>query len=70
MKTVSIKWSQFEYKSIENLAASRTISVDDFMKQTILDRVEDETDYLDAVKGITSSAGESVSRNQMLKRLD
>lgn len=68
MVTVSLDFNRDEYKQLTELAHYRDLS--EFLKQIILDRVEDELDYQDAIRNLQESDGEVVSRNAILTRLN
>ncbi|WP_057819234.1 type II toxin-antitoxin system RelB family antitoxin [Schleiferilactobacillus perolens] len=59
-----------EYNQIKVLAARHGISASEYMRQAVLDRIEDEEDYRGAVINIKASHGETVSRERIKKRLD
>jgi len=68
MVTVSLDFNRDEYQQLTELAHYRDLS--EFLKQIILDRVEDELDYQDAIRNLQESDGEVVSRNAILTRLN
>lgn len=67
MVTVSLDFNRDEYQQLTELAHYRDLS--EFLKQIILDLVEDELDYQDAIRNLQESDGEVVSRNAILTRL-
>ncbi|HEY4399981.1 MAG TPA: DUF6290 family protein [Lactobacillaceae bacterium] len=69
MTVTSLRLEDEIYKEIKDLAAFHGENVTTFMRRTILERLEDESDYRDAVAAKHESNGETVSRAEMLKRV-
>lgn len=69
-KNTSIRFPQNQYEQIQKLASLYGETVTNFMRQTILERLEDEMDYRDAIANKKASNGEVVSREEIMKRLD
>ncbi|MFD1465362.1 DUF6290 family protein [Lapidilactobacillus mulanensis] len=52
MPVTSLRFKDEQYDEIKETAAFYGVSVTTFMRQTILDRMEDEQDYRDAVASV------------------
>ena len=70
MPVTSLRFKDEQYDEIKETAAFYGVSVTTFMRQTILDRMEDEQDYRDAVDSVDASDNQTVSRDEMLKRFN
>ncbi|KRK65086.1 hypothetical protein FC72_GL001713 [Companilactobacillus tucceti DSM 20183] len=70
MAVTSIRFKDSQYKQVQDLAKFYGVSVTEFMRQAVIDRINDENDYKDAFKNIRESHGETVSRKGILNRLD
>ncbi|WP_125589225.1 type II toxin-antitoxin system RelB family antitoxin [Companilactobacillus jidongensis] len=70
MTVTSLRFKDDQYKQVKNLAKFYGISVTEFMRQTVLEKVNDENDYQDAMKNLKESHGETVNRTEILKRLN
>lgn len=69
MTVTSIRFKDDQYQAIKALADFYGESVATFMRQTILERLEDEADYRDAASNLEESHGETVSREEIMHRL-
>jgi predicted transcriptional regulator len=69
MTTVTIRFDDAVYKQIKELAAFHGLTPTAFMENTILEQVEDELDYQDAIKVLQESDGETVSQEEVMARL-
>lgn len=69
MIVTSLRFQDDQYQEIEVLADFYGESVTTFMKRIILERLEDEADYRDAVSNLQTSHGETVSRQEVMQRL-
>jgi len=70
MTVTSLRFKDNQYKQIQDLAKFYGISVTEFIRQTVLDRIHDENDYKSAVENIKKSHGKTVKRKSTLKRLN
>ena len=70
MTVTSLRFKDEQYKEVKALAEFYGESVTTFMRQTILERLEDESDYRDAVDNLKESHGETVSRETIKHRLE
>ncbi|WJS82731.1 DUF6290 family protein [Tetragenococcus halophilus] len=70
MVLTSLYFTDEQYREIKELAEFESVYVTEFTKQTILDRVQDENDYYEAVQNLAESNGETVSRDEVKRRLD
>lgn len=69
MTVTSLRFKDEQYQEIKELAEFEGVSVTTFMRQTILDRLQDENDYYEAAKNLEESNGETVSRDEIRRRL-
>lgn len=69
MTVTSLRFKDEQYQEIKELAEFEGVSVTTFMRQTILDRLQDENDYYEAAKNLEESNGETVSRDEVRRRL-
>lgn len=69
MTVTSLRFKDEQYREIKELAEFEGVSVTIFMRQTILDRLQDENDYYEAAKNLEESNGETVSRDEIRRRL-
>lgn len=65
----SLRFKNDQYDKVKRLAEFNGVSVTMYMRQAVLDRMEDEEDYKDAQANLAASHGETVSRSEILKRL-
>ncbi|WP_027829208.1 type II toxin-antitoxin system RelB family antitoxin [Schleiferilactobacillus harbinensis] len=65
----SLRFKDDQYEKVKKLAAFHGVSVTMYMRQAVLERMEDEEDYKDAVDNIQASHGATVSRDEVKKRL-
>lgn len=70
MTVTSLRFKDEQYREVKALAEFYGESVTTFMRQTILERLEDESDYHDAVASLKESHGETVSREAIKRRLE
>lgn len=70
MTVTSLRFKDEQYKKVKDLAKFYGVSVTEFMRQTVLERIDDENDYSDAMKNLKESHGKTVKRSEILKRLD
>lgn len=69
MTVTSLRFKDEQYREIKELAEFEGVSVTTFMRQTILDRLQDENDYYEAAQNLEESNGETVSRDEIRRRL-
>jgi len=69
MTVTSLRFKDDQYEAIKVLADFYGETVTAFMKKVILERLEDESDYQDAVKNLQASQGEVVSRQEVMAHL-
>ncbi|WP_155286808.1 type II toxin-antitoxin system RelB family antitoxin [Lacticaseibacillus zhaodongensis] len=65
----SLRFKNDQYNKVKELAAFNGVSVTTYMRQAVIERMEDEEDYRDAQANLKASAGETVSRAEIMKRL-
>ncbi|QVI34666.1 hypothetical protein BVJ53_01895 [Lacticaseibacillus chiayiensis] len=64
-----LRFNNDQYKKIKELADFHGVSVTKYMREAILERLEDEEDYNDAMANLSSSHGETVSSAEIRTRL-
>ncbi|MGX6429760.1 type II toxin-antitoxin system RelB family antitoxin [Levilactobacillus yonginensis] len=69
MTVTSLRFKDDQYKQVKELAEFYGEPVTTFMRKTILERLEDESDYRDAARNLEASHGEKVSREEIKHRL-
>jgi len=69
MTVTSLRFKDDQYEAVKVLADFYGETVTTFMRRTILERLEDESDYQDAVKNLQASQGKTVSRQEVMNRL-
>lgn len=70
MTVTSLKFTDDQYKQIKDLAKLYDISITEFMKQIILEKINDKNDYQNAMKNLKESHGKTVKRTEIFKRLN
>jgi len=70
MTVTSLKFKNNEYKQIQTMAKLYRVSTSEFIKQTVLDRINDERDYNLAIDNIKESHGKTSKRKEVLRRLN
>ena len=66
---ISLQFNDDQYKKVKELADFHGVSVTQYMREAVLERVEDEEDYAAAMANLNASHGETVSRTEIRKRL-
>jgi len=69
MTVTSLRFKDDQYREVKALADFYGESVTTFMRQTILERLEDEADYQDAVINLGDRHDAVVSREEIRHRL-
>lgn len=65
----SLRFKDDQYKQVKEMADFHGVSVTMYMRQAVLERMEDEEDYHDAMANLTASHGETVSSAEIRKNL-
>lgn len=68
MTTATVRISDSDYNDMKELADFHGMSLADFMRETLVERVRDENDYQEAT-AILSQNNRRVSREEVLKRV-
>lgn len=68
-KSTTIRFDNDVLNMIHKQAALDGVSATEFMRDAILDKLEDTLDYQDAVRNIRASNGKTVSRDIVKKQL-
>ncbi|QGV04197.1 type II toxin-antitoxin system RelB family antitoxin [Lactobacillus acetotolerans] len=68
-KSTTIRFDEDVLKMIHKQADLDGQSSTEFMRNAVLEKLEDSLDYQDAVKNIRESRGQTVSRNDVKKQL-
>ncbi|GAB2024210.1 hypothetical protein OfM1_02800 [Lactovum odontotermitis] len=70
MTTATLRFDDAIYEQIKELADFQGLTPTTFMRNAILEQLEDEQDYQEAIQVLRESNGESVSRSEIMKRLE
>lgn len=68
-KVTSLRFKNDQYNKVKGLAAFHGVSVTMYMREAVIERMEDEEDYNDAIANLKASHGETVSSNDIRKNL-
>ncbi|MBO1304765.1 CopG family transcriptional regulator [Enterococcus sp. 669A] len=68
MTTTTIRIPEEDYKKVKSLAAFEGVSVSEFMRNAIMEQVEDTLDY-EAGINILNEKNERVAREDVLKEV-
>lgn len=68
-KSTTIRFDENVLKLIHKQAALEGQTPTEFMREAVLEKLEDSLDYRDAVENIRRSKGETVSRDDVKKQL-
>ena len=68
MTTTTIRIPDEEYNAIQELAKFHGVNVSTFMRETIIERVQDEADYKEAI-AILNENNDSVSREDVIREV-
>lgn len=69
MAKISIKLTEEQLEQIKRLANLEDESVTTYIKNIILEKVEDEQDYKDAIQAKKESNGRTYSEKEVMKEL-
>jgi predicted transcriptional regulator len=69
MTTATMRFDDAVYEQIKELADFHGLTPTTFMKKAILEQLEDELDYQEAIKVLQESDGETVSLDEVMNRL-
>lgn len=61
----SLRLKKDHYQQVKKMADCHGISVAKYMREAVLERLEDEADYHDAMTNLNASHGETVSRDEI-----
>lgn len=70
MKEVSIEFNNKQYKEIETMARFNRLTVATYVKNAVLERIEDDQDYKDAITAKEENNGETYSESSVMKELN
>ncbi|GMA08022.1 hypothetical protein GCM10025886_11730 [Tetragenococcus halophilus subsp. flandriensis] len=70
MVVTSLFFKDEQYREIKELAKFEEVSVATFMRQTILEQLQDENDYYEAAQNLKESNGETVTSDEIKRRLN
>jgi predicted DNA-binding protein len=68
-KVTSLRFRNDQYNKVKDLAAFHGVSVTMYMRDAVIERMEDEEDYNDAIANLKASHGKTVSSNDIRKSL-
>ena len=69
MTTATMRFDDDIYSQIKELAEFHGLTPTTFMKNAILEQLEDELDYQEGIKALSEINGKTVSREKMMERL-
>lgn len=64
-----LRFKNDQYKKVKEMADFHGVSVTTYMREAVLERMEDEEDYHDAMANLWASHGETVSSDEIRKNL-
>ena len=70
MKKVTINLDNTLYGKIETMAKLKKQAITSYVKGVILEKVEDDQDYKDAIKAKEESNGETYSESSVMEELN
>ena len=65
----SLRFKDDQYKKVKEMADFHGVSVIMYMREAVLERMEDEEDYHDAMTNLNAGHGETVSSDEIRQRL-
>jgi len=65
----SLRFKDDQYKKVKEMADFHGVSVTMYMREAVLERMEDEEDYHDAMANLNASHGKTVSSDAIRQRL-
>ena len=68
-KSTTIRFDNSVLELIHKQAKLDGVTSTDFMRQAVLEKLEDSLDYQDAVKNIRNSGGKTISRDEVKRQL-
>jgi predicted DNA-binding protein len=69
MTVTSLRFTDEQYQAVKELVDFYGVSVTTLMRETILERIENENDYNDGIANLKASHGKTVSREKIIKHL-
>ncbi|GAW98533.1 type II toxin-antitoxin system RelB family antitoxin [Secundilactobacillus mixtipabuli] len=66
---ISLRFKNDQYDKIKAQANFNGVSITTYMRQAVLEHVENETDYQNAAVNLKASHGKTVSRAEVMARL-
>lgn len=69
MPGISIRFNDRQYKEIKAMADFEGQTITSYMRNAILEKIEDEQDYKDAVRAKNESDGRTYSEKEVMKEL-
>lgn len=69
MINIQLQFSSSEMQALTAAAMQNNQKLEDYMREVVLQRVQDEMDYRDAYVSVQNSNGKTISRNQIMHEL-
>jgi len=68
MTVTSLRFDDEIYKELKELANFHGMTITAFMKETLLERLQDELDVREAEANLRASKGKTVSREEVMRQ--
>lgn len=69
MTAISIRFNDNQYRKIKDLANFEGESITSYMRNAVLEKIEDEEDYADAVQTMNEDNGKTYSAQEVKEML-
>lgn len=69
MTAISIRFNDNQYRKIKDLANFEGESITSYMRNAVLEKIEDEEDYADAVQAMNEDNGKTTYSAQEVKEM-
>lgn len=69
MTAISIRFNDNQYRKIKDLASFEGESITSYMRNAVLEKIEDEEDYSDAVQAMNEDNGKTYSAQEVKEML-
>lgn len=69
MTAISIRFNDNQYRKIKDLASFEGESITSYMRNAVLEKIEDEEDYADAVQAMNEDNGKTYTAQEVKEML-
>lgn len=69
MTAISIRFNDNQYRKIKDLANFEGESITSYMRNAVLEKIEDEEDYADAVQAMNEDNGKTYNAKEVKEML-